>query len=276
LLSPGSATVSANPADLAANGFANQSQITVGGLLGSDGVTPVPDGTHLGLSVASCAALTPNGFCVGSAGGQILSSQVTAGDGTPAPNNSNFSIFSVAGGAVHAGYSDQNLLASVGQTLTASVPVVAADVNGNILTRTEVGFATINLHGTTSATGSGPSTLKTGATATVTFGNIKDSAGNLAPDGTLVAVAAGSCATLTPNGFCNSSIGGSIVDGTPSPANSFFKFYSVMNGSITVTYSSTGAGLGTAQIQVVPADQNGNPIGRSTLFGGLWPITITN
>jgi hypothetical protein len=276
LLAPGSATVSASPADLAANGFTNLSQITVSGLLDSDGVTPVPDGSKVGLSTNNCAALFPSGFCVNSTGGQILSGGVTSGDGTPAPNNGNFLIFTISGNSVHAGYADQGISTGVNQTVTATVQVVAADVSNNTLTRTEIGVGTVNLHGTTSTSASGPTSLHLGQTATVTFSNIKDSAGNLVPDGTLVAVSSVNCAALFPSGFCVSSSGGSILDGTVSPTNGNFHVYSVVKGGITVSYSSTGAGLGTATIQIVPADQNGNIIGRTILSGGTWAISITN
>jgi hypothetical protein len=68
-----------------------------------------------------------------------------------------------------------------------------------------------------------------------------------------------------------------LLDGTPlSPNNGNFHVYSVVKGGITVSYSSTGASLGTANIQIVPADQNGNTINRTVLFGGTWAINITN
>jgi hypothetical protein len=277
LLSPGSATVSASPADLAANGFNNQTQITVSGLLDSDGVTLVPDGAKVGLSANNCAARFPNGFCVGSIGGQIFSGGVTSGDGTVSPNNGNFLIFTVSGNSVHAGYADQGISTGVNQTVVASVQVVAADVNNNTLTSTEIGVGTVNLHGTTSTTASGPATLRLGQTGTITFSNIKDSAGNLVPDGTLVAVATANCAARFSNGFCVGSTGGSLLDGMPSsPNNGNFHVYSVVKGGITVSYSSTGAALGTATIQIVPADQNGNTINQTILSGGTWAINITN
>jgi hypothetical protein len=277
LLSPGSATVSASPADLPANGFNNQTQITVSGLLDSDGLTPVPDGAKVALSANNCAALFPNGLCVGSVGGQIFSGGVTPGDGTISSNNGNFFVFTVSGNNVHAGYGDQNIIAGVNQTQVANVAVVAADVNSNTLTRTEIGVGTVNLHGTTSTTASGPASLHLGQTATVTFSNIKDSAGNLVPDGTMVVVATANCAALFSNGLCVGSTGGSLLDGTPlSPNNGNFHVYSVVKGGITVSYSSTGASLGTANIQIVPADQNGNTINRTVLFGGTWAINITN
>jgi hypothetical protein len=277
LLSPGSATVSASPADLPANGFNNQTQITVSGLLDSDGLTPVPDGAKVGISANNCAALFPNGVCVNSIGGQIFSGGVTPGDGTVSPNNSNFLIFTVSGNSVHAGYADQGISTGVNQTLTASVQVVAADVNNSTLTRTEIGVGTVNLHGTTSTTASGPASLHLGQTATVTFNNIKDSAGNLVPDGTLVTVSTVNCAALFANGVCVNSTGGSLMDGAPaSPNNSNFHVYSVVKGGITVSYSSTGASLGTANLQIIPADQNGNAINRTILSGGTWAISITN
>jgi hypothetical protein len=277
LLSPGSATVSASPADLPANGFNNQTQITVSGLLDSDGVTPVPDGAKVGLSANNCAARFTSGFCVNSSGGQIFSGGVTPGDGTIAPNNSNFLIFTVSGNSVHAGYADQGISTGVNQTLVASVQVVPSDVNNNTLSGTAIGVGTVNLHGTTSTTASGPASLHLGQTATVTFSSIKDSAGNLVPDGTLVAVATTNCAARFSSGFCVNSTGGSLLDGaSASPNNSNFRVYSVVKGGITVSYSSTGAGLGTATLQIVPADQNGNVIGGTILSGGAWAINITN
>jgi hypothetical protein len=155
--------------------------------------------------------------------------------------------------------------------------VVAADINNNVLTRTEIGTGNVNLHGTTSTSASGPASLHLGQTATVTFSNIKDSAGNLVPDGTLVVVSTVNCAAFFSNGACVGSSGGSLLDGTPSsPNNGNFHVYSVVKGGITVSYSSTGAGLGTANIQIVPADQNGSTINRTILSGGVWSINITN
>jgi hypothetical protein len=49
-----------------------------------------------------------------------------------------------------------------------------------------------------------------------------------------------------------------------------------VSGSITVTYSSAGASVGTAVVQIVPATPSGGVIGSTDLNGGVWPITITN
>jgi len=118
--------------------------------------------------------------------------------------------------------------------------------------------------------------LSAGGAATVTFSGIKDSAGNTVPDGTNVAVtAAPGCLTVT-NGSCNSSSGGTISGGTPSPSDSRFQVFTVTNGSISVTYSTAGASVGTATVQAIPANVDGTIIRSLALFGGLWPITITN
>jgi hypothetical protein len=278
LLSLGSGSVAASPPSVLADGAAHTSQIVVSNLVESDGTTPVPNGAKVGLAVVSCAALTPQGSCINSAGGAVGSAGTSPGDGTTATNNSNFAVFTVAGGKVQAVYSDFGLTSSVNQTQTATVAVVPVDPNGNVITRTSYATGAVQLPGTTSATASGPSSisLSGGGTASVTFSGIKDAAGNTVPDGTNVAVTVASCATLTPSGSCNNSTGGTIVDGTVSPSDSRFKVFTVQGGSITITYSPAGASSGTATIQVAPAQPNGTKIGNASLFGGTWAITVTN
>jgi len=278
LLAPGSALVAANPSDVFADAGDHRTQVTLTGLLQSDGITPIPDGAKVALTVSPGCPAIQNGSCVSSAGGTLLSAGTSPGDGTSATNNGQFEIFTVAGGKVQAIYSDQNLAAGVNQTQTVHVSVIPASSSGSTLTSNVVGIGTILLHGTTSATGSGPSSLSrsAGGTATVTFSGIKDSAGNTVPDGTNVAVTVTpGCVTIS-NGSCNSSTGGTISGGTPSASDGRFQVFTVMNGSMAVTYSTVGASVGTATIQVVPAKVDGSNIGNIVLVGGTWPITITN
>ena len=279
LLAPSTATVAVNPVDIYSDGAAHFTQITISGLLDSDGVTPVPDGSKVGVTANNCASFNQGGGCVLSAGGQISSAGVSPGDGTVIASNSNFEAFTVAGGKVIAGYSDIGVIAGLGETQTASVAVVPLDNTGaTVLTRTALGFGTINLHGASSATASGPATLAIGAggTGTITFSGIKDSAGNTVPDGTIVMVTTGNCATLTPQGACNLSTGGTIIGGTTSTSNSNYQQFTVMNGSVTMTYSTSGATAGTATVQLIPASSNGVGIGRTVLTGGSWAINVTN
>lgn len=273
---PGSATVSVSPADLTANGLSNQSAVTISGLKDTDGITPVPDGALVGLT--SVPYVTIYGCCwVGGAGGTISAAGTSPGDGTLATNNSNFQEYTVAGGQVLASYSDLGVTAGVGQTVQGYVAVVPLSSNGSVLTTTAIGLGAVNLHGVTSTTATGPATMSLSANSTrsVTFSGIKDSAGNMVPDGTAVAVTAGSYIAL--NGCCwVVSAGGTIVDGNPSPSGGNYKVFTTVNGSVTVTYSTAGASVGTATVQILPAKPNGSVINNVVLNGGVWPIAITN
>ncbi len=276
LLAPGSASVSASPVDLTANGNSNQSAITISGLKDSDGVTPVPDGALVGLTSNPYVAIF-NGSYVAGSGGTIASAGTSPGDGTVSTSNSNFQQFTVAGGQVSASYSDLGITAGVGQTVQGYIAVVPMNSSGGVLTNNAIGVGTVNLHGVTSTTANGPATLSlsTNPTGSVTFSGIKDSAGNTVPDGTPVAVTVGSYITIN-NGSYVVSTGGTIVNGSPSQSNSNYKIFTTVGGSITVTYSSAGAGIGTASVQAVPATPAGGIVGNTVLNGGVWAITITN
>lgn len=274
LLAPGSANVSLSPGDLTANGNGNQSSITISGLLESDGVTPVPDGALVGLTANPFTAIFNNAYVAGF-GGKITSAGTSPGDGTPTTNNSNFLQFTVAGGKVTASYSDLGITANPGQTVQGYVAVVPLNSSGAVLTNTAIGVGSVNLHGVTSTTANGPASLAANSTATVTFSGIKDSAGNTVPDGTAVGVTANSFVSIN-NGAYVVSAGGTIVNGTTASNNSNFRILTTLNGAVTFTYSSAGASVGTAVVQIVPATPSGNVIGNTDLSGGVWPITITN
>jgi hypothetical protein len=276
LLAPGSASVTASPVDLAANGNSNQSAITITGLKDSNGVTPVPDGALVGLTDVPDTAIY-NGFYLLGAGGSISSAGTSPGDGTPSGNNSNVSRFTVAGGKVAASYTDSGITAGVGETKQAYISVVPLGSSGNVLSNTALGVGTVNLHGTTSATANGATSLSLSAntTGTITFSGIKDSAGNTVPDGTAVAVTACGFVAIN-NGNYVQSVGGTIANGNSSPSGSCYKVFTTVGGSITVTYSTAGASTGTATVQILPAKPDGTVINNVTLNGGVWPITITN
>lgn len=140
-----------------------------------------------------------------------------------------------------------------------------------------MGVGSVNLHGATSATASGPATLSmngTTSTGTVTFTGIKDSAGNTVPDGTEVLASVVYCATRDPNFNCIGSTGGTIVDGAASAWNGNYKQFTVTNGSITLTYSTAGASMGTANVQLLGSQPNGTGITPYALIGGVWSINI--
>jgi hypothetical protein len=275
LLAPGSATVAVSPSDVFADGGKHTSAITITNLKGSDGITAIPDGARVAISAASGA--TFSGCCfISSAGGQVLSAGAVAGDGTPATNNSIFDLFTISAGQILATYADAGIATSVGQTQTANIQLAPAGADGSVTSSAQFANAPVQLRGFGSATASGPATLsKSGGSGTITFAGIKDTAGHLVPDGTLVAVSAASGATI--NGCCFvSSTGGTIVDGSPSPSNSVFRIFVVQNGSVTVTYSPATAGVGTANIQMTGAKPDGSVISSTAMSGGVWAINITN
>lgn len=278
LLAPESAAVAATPANVFVDGADRRSQVIVSGLVDSDGITPVPDGTKVGLTVADCGSRNVNGFCISSAGGVLLSAGTTLGDGTPSANVSNVDLFTLAGGQINAVYSSLGLFAGVNETKEVNVSALPASSSGNVLSFTSFGVGSIQLRGMTSATAAGPATLSLSGqtTGTVTFSGIKDSAGNTVPDGANVAVTVGDCASRDVNGFCNFSRGGTLVGGSASPTGSQFKVFTVTGGAVTVTYSTAGASVGTVKVQALPAKADGTAIGGTTLVGGVWVINVTN
>jgi hypothetical protein len=274
LLALSGATVTAAPADLFADNAAHLSQITIANLTDAGGA-PVPDGAKVALTVTPNVATTPDGCCyIQTVGGLLQSAGTTAGDGTPATNDSRYQIFTVADGRVLASYSDVNINAGVGQTKVARVSVKGATTSGAVQSNLIV-VGAINLHGATSTIASGPATAtRTGGTVQVTFSGIKDASGTVVPDGTLVAVTAGSNLLTNETGGNVTSTGGSIVDGTTSPSGGNYRVFPVQNGTITVTYSPAAAGVGTARIAIAPALSSGATNGNKALVGGVWAITI--
>jgi len=279
LLAPATSTVTVNPVDIFSDGGSHLTQVTITGLLDADGVTPVPDGSKVAISAAFCAARLSNGNCINSVGGQILSGGNSPGDGTTFSGNANFAVFTVAGGKVVAAYADQFITSSANQTQLANVQVLPMNNTAtSILTSTEIGLGAVNLHGATSATASGPATLSIGAhgSGAVTFSGIKDSAGNTVPDGTVILATTVSCGTRFSDGNCVGSTGGTLTGGTTSPWSGNYQQFTVVNGSISMTYSVTGASVGTASVQLLPSQPNGTGIGNASLNGGVWSISITN
>jgi len=279
LLAPGAASVSLSPVDLTANGNSNQAAVTVTGLKASDNSTPIPDGALVGLSAVPSVTITHDGCCfIGGAGGTISAAGTSPGDGTLATNNSNYKQFTVAQGKVLASYSDLGITAGVGQTLQSFVSVVPLRSDGSVLTNLAIGVGTVNLHGVTAATANGPASLSIAAnsTASVTFSGIKDSAGNTVPDGTVVAITANNSVAIRDQCCFVTSVGGTIVDGNPSPTGSAYKVFTTVNGAVTVTYSTSGASVGTANVQILPAKPDGTVINNSVLNGGIWSINVTN
>ena len=276
LLSPPSTVVATSPMDLLGDGGERLSQITVS-QISEPGGTPVAEGAKVGLSAADCAAVDFDRACLASVGGEIRSAGTSPGDGAPAANDPNYRVFTVAGGEVRAAYAatgPTGIVAGVGETLEARIVVAAADATGNVSSDSLLGSGTVHLHGMSSATAAGPATLVLGETGSVSFSGIKDSAGNTVPDGAKVVVSAADCATVDDADACVVSAGGTVLDGEVSPSGSVYKVFTVSGGSVTVTYSTAGAAMGDARIQIAPARPDGTLIGSQSLIGGVHEVSI--
>ena len=276
LVPPTSVTVSVSPVNLSAHSPSMISQITLTNLKSAEGL-PMPDGSKVGISVVNNATFV--GCCfIGSAGGSISSAGTLPDDGTPASNNGNFKVFTVAGGEVHAVYDGSVVTAGNGEVKTANVQIVPVSSTNTVLSTRAIGTAPIRINGVASTTGSTPAPLKVPGTTTVTFSNIRDAAGNVVPNGTPVAVTVANNATFT--GCCfNGSVGGTITNGTASPSGTQWKWFTVQDGAISVDYSTAGVTAGlpaTTRLQIVPARNDGSVYGGATLNGGLVAITLTN
>jgi hypothetical protein len=235
------------------------------------------DGAQVALTAASCAAETTTGACIASEGGAILPAGTAPGDGEPANGDPRFRLFTVTGGEVKAVYSSGDVAAGVGETKLARISVVATDGAGNVISPQALATGEVHLRGATAATANGPSIARlTGGRAKVTFAGIRDALGNTVPDGTVVLATAANCGTFLSGTTCNVSVGGTLLDGASSSSGPQFRAYTVTAGSITVTYSTAGASLGTARIQIAPATAGGTLLGTRSLIGGVHPIQVTS
>jgi hypothetical protein len=228
----------------------------------------------VGLTAANWYRVTDGGCCNNSHGGAFTDGEA-ASDGR-------FRVYTVVNGSFAATYSAASapLVGSFGLATTYLSPIVATTTNTLPVTRPfAVGAIALTngANGTITAT---PSTLL-GDTAdrrsTIQIGSLVDGQGRPLPDGTKVALTTASWYRVSDGGCCNGSFGGGIVDGTTSPSDGRFKWFSVLNGSITATFSSAGLArearqTDTSIVSVMPADGSGNPIGNRPVLST--PVTI--
>jgi hypothetical protein len=227
---------SVSPTVLFGDGALQTATVTFDHILDVNG-NPLPDGTKVLATAASCGGrFQSNGFCVDSAGGQIL-------NGDPSPSGSFYKVFPITGGKVTITYGNQGIAVPPSGTVTPTVMILPASAVGALLSDRVLGYVSLTIVGTTSGSGAvTPSTLHADGSdfrSTVTFSNFTDGKGRPVPDGTKVALSATSCAARFPsNGFCVDSAGGAILGGDPAPFGSFYRIFTIANGQVVATYSS--------------------------------------
>ncbi|HKY21469.1 MAG TPA: carboxypeptidase regulatory-like domain-containing protein, partial [Vicinamibacterales bacterium] len=256
LVAPANARASVTPTKLFADGAVRTSRVTFEAILDAFG-NPLPDGAKVVVTAAGQVALTPQGFWVESAGGQILEGEVS-------PNGPEFKVLTVQDGRVALTYS-QNFALRTGESRLARISLMPANADGSYATRTRLVTVSVPLFGIASAAvTANPNVLYADGTdrrTTVTITNVRDASGEPVPDGTLVAATAIKDAAFTPDGrFFMGSAGGTILGGSPT-SDSRFKSFPVTNGQVVIEYSAQGfavtQGALFVQVSVAPVSATG-------------------
>src|SRR6266849_8334328 len=89
------------------------------------------------LTAANCGSVYTSGYCVPSAGGQVLG-------GAPVNGNPVYQSFTVTNGQVVAQYSSQGIIVASGQQ-TATIQVLAATPLGDIISYYALGTVSVRL-----------------------------------------------------------------------------------------------------------------------------------
>jgi hypothetical protein len=177
--------------------------------------------------------------------------------GQATPNDGNFRTYTVANGQVTATYSSEGKFVEVDDQAPAVLSVLPADPNGNRIGTRPFTSATVTLVGFDSASFVAPSTTTPGGSVNVTVTNIRDSVGNLVPDGTKVVVSA--VYWYNPDGsYPNGSAGGTITGGVSTPNDGSWRTFTVTGGQVTFTFTAPASNNVTSVISVNPADGSGN------------------
>lgn len=240
--------IGASPVTLYADGQARTSTITMRQLTDAQGV-PVTDGSLIALTAVDW--YRPDGnFGNGSLGGTMVG-------GISSPNDGSFRAYAVAGGTATATYSSQGKFVDVGNTATAVVSVLPAFPNGSRVGTLPITTTAVTLAGADTGTVVGAATVAPGGSIPITLTNLRDTAGNLLPDGARVAITAGDWYNRDGS-FGNGSAGGSVVGGVSTPNDGSQRSFTVTGGQVTFTFTATSPANSTAVLSVMPADGNGS------------------
>jgi hypothetical protein len=194
--------------------------------------------------------LSDGNYSNGSAGGTMIGGEAT-------PNDGSFRTYTVTDGQVVATYSDAGLFIEPGATAPAIVSVLPAQPNGNRIGSRPFATATVVLTGIDSTTFMAPATVAPGQTVSVTLTNIRDTVGNLVPDGARIAATARQWYNRDGT-YHNGSAGGTVTGGVSTPNDGEFRTFTVSGGQVTITFTAPAASNVTSVIAVVPADGNNN------------------
>ena len=242
------------PTTLLADRQARTSVITISNMTDSQG-RPIPDGTKVAITARLWYRASDGGYPNGSIGGTMI-----GGDATP--NDGDFRTYTVTNGQVTATYSSEGLFVAPHDQGIAILSVLPAQPNGNRIGTRPFTSANVTLVGLDSTTVIAPSTTAPGGSVTVTLTNIRDTVGNLVPDGAKIAVSA--AIWYNPDGsYSNGSAGGAIAGGVATPNDGNFRTFTVTGGQVTFTFTAPTLINRTSVISFNPADGSGNRINNA-------------
>jgi hypothetical protein len=237
-------TITVTPTSLLADKQDRVAVVTLDGLTDAQG-RAVPDGSKVAMTAVNWYRLD-GGYPNGSAGGTMTGGAATANDG-------NFRTYGVTGGGVTASYSSAGLFAEPGAAAPAIVSVLTATPDGSRIGSQPFITATVTLTSVDTGTFVGPATASPGGTASVTLTNIRDSLGNLVPDGTRIALTAATWYNRDGS-YPNGSAGGTIAGGVATPNDGAFRTFVVSGGALTFSFTAPGAPNVTSVISAISAD----------------------
>lgn len=269
------ANITIVPPSALADGADNRVSITLRNIADNVG-NPVPDGTKVVVTTQQMSNVTPDNCCfINSAGGTIVN-----GDNNADPR---FKTFTITGGQLQIIYSVAPVALNTKQTGVARIQLLPSTPAGVPIGSRTFAVADVNLTGYDTATTSAnpPAAIADGFSKiiNVRLTGIRDTAGNLVPDGSKIAVTAAPMSNVTPDNCCFiNSAGGTLVNGAPNPDNRF-KTFTVIGGQVDVQYDPGNIQLAvgtvqTANVQALPAQPDGSRIGTRT-FAAV-PITLSS
>ncbi len=276
LSSARSPTVSA-PSSVFADTGDNRVVVTFSNFSDSLG-NPIPDGTKLVVTAQSpCFRDPDDNTCVPSVGGQIIS-------GDDSPDGFGLKTHTVQNRQIEVTYSAIGVGMQSFQAALVSVQVLPAKPNGQRIGDRAIALAKFTATGYHNAAASAnPAAVVADGlskSVTVTISNIRDTQGNVVPDGAIVLLTASEvCFRHPDDNTCVGSRGGDIVSGTASPDGYGLRAHVVNGGQVTATYDPASVALAfpdvkVANIQVLPGKPNFSRLGDRAFV--LVPVTLSS
>lgn len=255
--------ISVAPSSVLADGGDNRVLASVVNITDALG-NPALDGTKVAVTASNTGwpFTFPDGTCcIASAGGTIMN-----GTGV-SPNDNRFQVLTVQNGKIQIVYSAQGAgPLEAEQSSTARIQVLPAQPDNTRIGTRAIAVAEVTLTGYQTADFDGPGALASNAVTTYAVTNIRDTAGNAAPDGAKVLVTADNLGwpfTYPDGNCCVSSAGGTILNGEgAAPNDGRYQIFTVTGGAINVQFRAPASG-GTALLQLLPgAATDGSRIGN--------------